>query len=380
MNLIEQIVEKTGYLRDLRHQIHSNPETAFQEVATSGLIADVLHGAGIQVHRGLAETGVVGTLQGSGRSTRAIGLRADMDALDISEKTSLAYASCVPGKMHACGHDGHIVMLLGAALYLAETRNFDGVVQFIFQPAEENEGGGKVMIEDGLFEKFPVDSVYALHNWPGLVVGRAAARAGPVMASYDIFEIVIAGRGGHAAMPHLGVDPIAAAAQLVQSLQTIVSRNTSPLDNVVISVTQIFAGATWNVIPEQATLRGTVRTLRPEIQDEIEAHIRRVVSMTAAAAGASAIIRYERRYPATINRKEESEIAADVLTKVVGETNVLPDMQPSMGAEDFAFMLNKVPGAYLLFGEWPFGIRSRPSQPVLRLQRRIDPHRGNVLV
>jgi hippurate hydrolase len=353
MRLNKEIVERTSYLQDLRHLMHSNPETAFEEVATSRLIADALGSAGIEVHCGLAKTGVVGTLRGRGQSSRAIGLRADIDALNITEKTSLEYASRVPGKMHACGHDGHTVMLLGAALHLAKFRNFDGVVQFIFQPAEENEGGGRVMIEDGLFEKFPVDAIYALHNWPGLPVGEAAVRAGPMMASYDIFEIIVTGRGGHAAMPHLTIDPIATASHLVQALQAIVSRNTSPLDSVVISVTQIFAGDTWNVIPEEATLRGTVRTLRPEIQDAVEAHIHRVVSMTAAATGASATVRYERRYPATINNRTEAEIAANALAKVVGEDRVHLNLPPSMGAEDFAFMLNQVHGAYLFLGNGP---------------------------
>jgi amidohydrolase len=273
-----------------------------------------------------------------------------MDALHVHEKNGFAHASQNRGKMHACGHDGHTTMLLGAARYLAETRNFAGTVHFIFQPAEENEGGGGRMVEEGLFEKFPVDSVFGMHNWPGLPVGEFVVRPGPMMAAFDLFEITVRGKGAHAAMPHQGVDPVVVAAQIVSALQTIASRNTHPLESAVVSVTQIHGGDTFNVLPDEVVLGGTTRSFKPEVQDLIEANLRRAAESTAAAYGASVAVRYERRYPPTVNAAAETELAAAVLGEVVGEAKVRRDALPSMGGEDFAFMLQKRPGSYIWIG------------------------------
>ena len=350
MPIVNRIADFHADLAAWRHEIHAHPETAFEERRTADFVASRLKDFGIEVHRGLAGTGVVGTLKGTRPGSRAIALRADMDALHIHEKNAAPYASTNPGKMHACGHDGHTTMLLGAARYLAETRNFAGTVHFVFQPAEENEGGGRVMVEEGLFEKFPVDAVYGMHNWPGMPAGKFAMRAGPMMASFDIFEITVTGKGTHAALPHLGVDPMVVAAQITTALQTIASRNTSPLDSVVVSVTQIHGGDTWNVIPDQVVLRGTARTFKPKIQDAVEAGIRRIAEGTAAALGAAVELRYERRYPPTINAAAETETAAAVATEIVGQANVDRELQPTMGSEDFAFMLQVKPGAYIFIG------------------------------
>jgi hippurate hydrolase len=340
--------EMTGWRRD----IHAHPETAFEEHRTSDVVAKKLAEFGLEVTRGIAGTGVVATLKaGSGR--RAIGLRADMDALHIHEKNGFAHRSQNAGRMHACGHDGHTTMLLGAAKYLAETRNFDGTVHFIFQPAEENEGGGRVMVEQGLFDKFPVEAVYGMHNWPGMPVGQFGVMPGPMMASFDIFEITVTGVGCHAAMPQRGIDPVVVAAEIVGALQTIASRTVSPLDAVVVSVTQFHAGDTWNVIPEEAVLRGTTRTFKPEIQDLVEARLKHIAEGVAATHGCTVALRYERRYPATINSAAETGIAADALAEVVGGANVLRDLQPTMGSEDFAFMLQAKPGCYVWIGNGP---------------------------
>jgi amidohydrolase len=335
-----------------RHAIHAHPETAFEEHRTAELVANELASFGLEVHRGLGRTGVVGSLS-SGTGRRAIGLRADMDALHIHEKNTFEYRSGIEGKMHACGHDGHTAMLLGAAKYLSETRRFDGTAHFIFQPAEESEGGGKAMIDDGLFEKFPVDSVYGMHNWPGMPVGKFGLRPGPMMASYDIFEITITGHGAHAAMPHNGIDPIVTGASLVQALQTIVSRNTNAIDAAVVTVTQFHGGDAWNVIPAEVVLRGTARAFRIEIQDLIESSMRRICDGIAAAHGATVKLRYERRYPPTINSPQETEISASVLERMVGAENVLRDIEPTMGAEDFAYMLQVRPGCYVFVGNGP---------------------------
>ena len=350
MPIINRIADFHSDMTAWRRDIHAHPETAFEEHRTAEVVAKKLAEFGIEVHRGLAGTGVVGTLRGARSGTRAIALRADLDALHIHEKNGFAHASENEGRMHACGHDGHTTMLLGAARYLAETRNFAGTVHFVFQPAEENEGGARRMIEEGLFEQFPVEGVYGMHNWPGLPAGKFAVRPGPMMASFDIFEIVVAGKGGHAAMPHEGTDPVVVAAQLVTALQAIVSRNTHPLESAVISVTQIHGGDTWNVIPDEVVLRGTTRSFRPEIQDLVERRMREVAENLCAAHGARMKWRYERRYPATINAGGETETAAAVLGEIVGDENVRRDVLPSMGSEDFAFMLQEKPGSYVWIG------------------------------
>src|SRR5262245_6846790 len=282
MPLIDGIVALQSEMKSWRRDIHAHPETAFEEFRTADFVAGKLQEFGIQVHRGLAGTGVVGTLR-AGQGNRAIGLRADMDALHITETNDFTHKSTINGKMHACGHDGHTAMLLGAAKYLAETRKFDGTVHFIFQPAEENEGGGRVMVEQGLFDLFPVDCVFGLHNIPGIPEHHFAMRSGAAMSSYDVFEIQVEGRGSHAALPHQGIDPVVVASHIVLALQTIVSRNTHPLDSAVVSVTQIHGGDTWNVIPPSVTLRGTVRSFDRAVQDRIEADLGRIAQQVAGA-------------------------------------------------------------------------------------------------
>ncbi|MBC8269736.1 MAG: amidohydrolase, partial [Rhodospirillaceae bacterium] len=299
MPVINRIADFHDDMTAWRRDLHAHPETAFEEKRTSDIVAAKLEEFGITVHRGLAQTGVVGTLStGEGPS---IGLRADLDALDVEELNDFDHKSTHDGKMHACGHDGHTTMLLGAAKYLSETRNFKGTVQFIFQPAEENEGGGRVMVEEGLFEKFPVDAVYGMHNWPGQEAGFFAVTEGPLMAAFDIFEMTITGRGAHGGMPHTGIDPIPVAAEIISALQTIVSRATDPQDSAVVTVTQIHAGHAWNVIPDDVILRGTTRSFRPEVQDTIEPAIRRIAEGICQAHSCQMEMMYERRYPPTIN-------------------------------------------------------------------------------
>ena len=353
MPIINRIAEFQDEMTVWRHHIHQHPETAFEEYQTSDYVALRLHEFGLDVHRGLAGTGVIGTLQGDKGGGPAIGLRADMDALDIQENNEIAYKSENPGKMHACGHDGHSTMLLGAAKYLAETRNFAGTVHFIFQPAEENEGGGRVMIEEGLFNKFPVESVYGMHNMPGIPAGEFAIRPGPIMASFDIFEITLNGTGTHAALPQLGRDSIVAGAQLVTTLQTITSRTVSPFDAAVVSVTQMHSGDTWNVIPEEVVIRGTTRAFKEAMQTHMEDEICRIADGIATAFGINAKVHYERRYPPTINHPGETELTAQVASDLVGSDMVSLDKDPMMGAEDFAFMLNEKPGAYMWIGNGP---------------------------
>ena len=352
MPIIERIREFHGELVEIRHDIHAHPETAFEEQRTADVVAARLESFGIEVHRGLAKTGVVGSLK-CGSSSRAVGLRADMDALHIGEQNRFAYRSLHEGRMHACGHDGHTAMLLGAAKYLAETRSFDGTVVFIFQPAEENEGGGRAMVEQGLFKQFPVEAVFGMHNWPGMPVGQFGLRAGPMMASFDLFEITVTGSGTHAALPHKGVDPVVAASAMVQALQTIVSRNLEPIDPGVVSVTQFHAGDTWNVIPDEAVLRGTTRAFRPETQDLMEARMKKICEGIAAAHGVQARVRYERRYPPLANTEREVALCAGVLASLVGGGNVDSAYPPTMGAEDFAFMLAERPGCYVFIGNGP---------------------------
>ena len=351
MSIPKRLLEMHAEMAEWRHDLHAHPETAFEEQRTSALVAQKLESFGLRVHQGLGRTGVVGTLA-AGSGKRAIGLRADMDALHIHEKNGFGHRSRHEGKMHACGHDGHTTMLLGAAKYLSEARNFDGIVHFIFQPAEENEGGGREMVEQGLFEKFPCESVYGMHNWPGMPVGQFGVRAGPMMASFDIFEIELAGRGSHAALPHTGIDPIVAASTLVQALQTIASRNVDPIESAVVTVTQIHAGDTWNVIPDTAVLRGTARAFKPEVQDLIERRVREICAGVAAAHGANVKVRYERRYPPLINAAREAEVCAAVLQAMVGAENVV-QVPPVMGSEDFAFMLRAKAGCYVFVGNGP---------------------------
>jgi hippurate hydrolase len=335
-----------------RRDLHAHPEVAFEEHRTSERIAAELERLGLEVHRGLARTGVVGTLR-AGSGTRSIGLRADLDALPIEEQNGFDHRSRHAGRMHACGHDGHATMLLGAARYLAATRRFDGIVHFIFQPAEENEGGGQVMVREGLFDRFPVEAVYGMHNWPGMPAGQFGLRPGPMMAGFNLFEIVVTGRGAHAAMPHQGTDPVVAGAALVQALQTLTSRNVSPLDSGVVSVTQFHAGDTWNVIPSGVVIRGTTRAFTPAVQDLLEDGLRRVCGGVAAAHGCTVSVRYERRYPALVNSEPQSQIARAVLESLVGADNVQWGCEPTMGGEDFAFMLQARPGCYVFIGNGP---------------------------
>ena len=352
MQIKPEIADLVPQMTAWRHDIHANPETAFEEKRTAAIVAEKLNEFGLDVHEGLAETGVVGRLQ-CGTGNRAIALRADMDALDILEKNGFDYCSQNDGKMHACGHDGHTTMLLGAAHYLANTKQFDGTIYFIFQPAEENEGGARVMIEEGLFEKFPAESVYGMHNMPGVPVGEFAVRSGPMMAAFDIFEITVTGRGGHAAMPHQGIDTIVVSSEIVAALQTIASRATNPLDAVVVSITQIHGGDTWNVIPNEVVLRGTCRSFNKNVQDSLEPAINRIVNGICAAHGASATVTYERRYPPTVNTVAETELAAAAATSVVGVDAVDREPIPMMGSEDFAYMLQKRPGCYIWVGNGP---------------------------
>jgi amidohydrolase len=353
VKLVSDIVALTPELRSWRHHLHAHPETAFEETATSAFVAEKLKSFGLEVHTGLARTGVVGVLRGrggSGDGSGAIGLRSDLDALHIHEKSGVSYASRNEGRMHACGHDGHATMLLGAAAALAKRRDLAGDIYFIFQPAEENEGGARVMIEEGLFQRFPMRAVYGMHNWPRLALGRIALRAGPLMGAYDIFEIVVTGKGAHAAMPYQGKDPMLFAAHAISALQTIVARNLHPLDAGVVSITQVHGGDTWNVIPQEVVLRGTVRTFKREVQDVIEQRMRTIVAGIASMFEMTATLRYERRYPATVNAAAETEHAARAAAAVVGEDNVDRDPMPEMGSEDFAYMLEQKPGCYVWLG------------------------------
>ncbi len=349
MPVVNRVAAFHEDMKAWRREIHSYPELCFEERRTADLVAAKLESFGIEVHRGLATTGVVGTLR-AGNSKRAVGLRADMDALPMGEDNTFGYKSLNAGRMHACGHDGHTAMLLGAAKYLAETRNFDGTVHFIFQPAEEGGGGGRVMVEEGLFDKFPVEAVYGMHNWPGLEAGRFSVRPGPMMASADQFDLTIRGLGTHGAMPHRGVDPVVCAAQIVTALQTIASRETNPLDAVVISVTQIHAGEAYNVIPNECVMRGTVRAFEPKIRAGLPAAMERIAGGIAKAMGCEAALAYKHGYPPLVNTAPEVEIAAAAMAEVVGGERVTTDGVATMGSEDFAFMLEAKPGAYVFLG------------------------------
>lgn len=348
MKVIDSIVTQAGGIADLRRDIHAHPELCFEERRTADLVAARLTQWGIQVDRGMGGTGVVGIIK-NGTSDRAIGLRADMDALPLQETNTFAHASRHPGKMHACGHDGHTAMLLAAAQHLSRHRDFDGTVYLIFQPAEEGGGGAREMMRDGLFEKFPMEAVFGMHNWPGLPVGSFALSPGPVMASSNEFKITIRGKGGHAAMPHNATDPVLVACQMVQAFQTIVSRNLKPIDAGVISVTMIHAGQATNVIADSCELQGTVRTFTLQVLDQIEARMRELAAHTCAAFGARCEFEFDRNYPPTINAEREVEFARRVMGDIVGAENVLKQ-EPTMGAEDFAYMLQAKPGAYCFIG------------------------------
>ena len=347
MKILDSLVTQAAGIAAIRRDIHAHPELCFEENRTADVIALQLESWGIPIHRGLGKTGVVGIVKGrdGGANGRAIGLRADMDALPMQEFNTFAHASKHTGKMHACGHDGHTAMLLAAAQHLAKNRNFDGTVYLIFQPAEEGGGGAREMIKEGLFEQFPMEAVFGMHNWPGAELGRFAVSAGPVMASSNEFKITIRGKGGHAAMPHNSVDPVTIACQMVQAFQAIVSRNKKPVDAGVISVTMIHAGEATNVIPDSCELQGTVRTFTVEVLDLIEKRMKQIAEHICAAHDTQCEFEFVRNYPPTINHAKEAEFARKVMAGIVGESNV--DVQePTMGAEDFSFMLQAKPGAY----------------------------------
>ena len=349
MTVIARIAELAPEIASWRQDFHSHPELLYEVHRTAGIVAEKLRAFGCdEVVTGIGRTGVVGVIKGRGGGGKVVGLRADMDALPIEEATNLPYRSKTPGLMHACGHDGHTAMLLGAAKYLAETRNFDGTAVVIFQPAEEGGGGGDAMVRDGLMERFGIQEVYGMHNWPGTPVGEFAIRSGPIMAAADRFTIEIEGKGGHAALPSNCIDTLLCAAQLVVALQAVVARNVNPLDSAVLSVCAIKAGETYNVIPQHAQLMGTVRTLKPETRDLMEQRIRAVVQATAESFGATARIDYTRGYPVTFNHEAETEFMAEVAAKV--GHGVRRDIPPEMGAEDFSYMLEKRPGAYIFMG------------------------------
>ncbi len=345
MSPIDRIRTYADDLIALRHDLHAHPELGFEEVRTSGIVAERLEKLGFAVHRGLGKTGVVGILEGR-PGPRRIGLRADMDALPIEEETNLPYRSTVPGKMHACGHDGHTTMLLGAARYLSETRNFDGTAVLVFQPAEEGQGGARAMIADGLFEKFPVDEIYALHNSPYGPAGSFHVRPGPAMAAADFFDIHITGRGAHAAQPNRGIDPVIVATALAQAMQSIVSRNADPLKAAVLSITQIHAGAAYNVIPETAHLAGTIRTFDPELRVLIGERIRALADGIGAAYGATIRVVLQDVFSVLNNSAEHAAAAAETAAELFGAENVDTKTEPRMGSEDFSDMLAAVPGAY----------------------------------
>lgn len=349
MKLIDSIQANAGALQAIRRDIHAHPEIGYDVQRTAALVAERLEQWGFAVTREVGKTGVVGTLT-RGSSTRAIGLRADMDALPVQEANSFAHRSTVAGAMHACGHDGHTAMLLGAAQHLAAHGTFDGTVNVIFQPAEEAGGGARAMIDDGLFERFPCDAVFGLHNWPGIPEGDFAVRPGALMASTSLFRITLRGAGCHAAMPHLGRDPVFAAGQVLSALQGIVTRNRNPIDGAVLSVTQIHAGEALNVVPTDAWLGGTVRTFSDETLDLIERRMKAVVAATASAFDCESEVDFERQYPATINDPAQTALAVEVMRELVGDEHVNATAEPTMAAEDFSFMLRAKPGCYAFIG------------------------------
>lgn len=350
MAIINRIGEFHNEMTAWRRDLHEHPETGFEERRTAAVVADKLRAFGVdEVHTDIATTGVVGVLR-AGSGGRMIGLRADMDALPIQESTGLPYASKTDGTMHACGHDGHTTMLLGAAKYLAETRNFDGTICLIFQPAEELLGGGRVMLEEGLLERFPVEQVYGLHNWPRRPLGAFAMRPGPVMAAADRFTMNLRGVGGHAAMPHFCRDPLVAGAQIIIALQSIVARNLDPIEQAVISATQMHAGDAYNVIPRDAMITGTARSFAPAVRDLLERRIGEIAKSVAEALEVEIDVQYERGYPPTVNSSAETELAAVAAAEVGGQERVDRDPPRVMGAEDFSYMLEQRPGCYIFMG------------------------------
>jgi len=351
-----RLAEWHGELTAFRRDLHAHPEIGFEERRTAARVAEALRVAGVdEVHEGIARTGVVGVIHGrrGGSLAHSIGLRADMDALPIVEENEFAWRSATRGLMHGCGHDGHTTMLVGAARYLAQTRDFDGSAVLIFQPGEEGFAGAKAMIDDGLFERFPVQSVYAMHNWPALPAGTIGINEGPMMAAADRIEIIVQGRGGHGAHPYLAIDPVLVAAHIITAAQSLVSRNVNPNDNAVVSLCSMHSGepTAYSVIPREARLVGTVRTFRREVQDMIEERLGRLVESIALGFGATGRLKYQRSYPATVNTEREARFAADVAAGLVGEARVVRQLPPSMGAEDFSFMLQVKPGAYLRLGQ-----------------------------
>ncbi len=345
MELTENIIHS---MKVWRQHLHAHPELAFEEVSTASMVASVLRGHGIKVQEQVGRTGVVGTLErGDGP---CIGLRADLDALPMTEKNAFAHTSVHEGKMHGCGHDGHTAMLLGAAVVLSQTEGWNGTVHFIFQPAEEAEGGGLAMIEDGLFERFPCDMVFGMHNWPGLSLGSFAINPGPMMASFDTFEISLQGKGGHAAIPELAQDTLLCASSIVVALQSIVSRRVSPHDTAVVSVTQIHGGSAWNVLPEQAIIRGTVRCYSQQTQSQIRTLLHDISQGVAETHDVKASLAYHVGYPATVNAVDATALAIEAAASVAGKDKVKTDCKPSMASEDFAFMLNAKSGAYIWLG------------------------------
>jgi amidohydrolase len=349
MHLIEPIIQFQAELQQIRRDLHAHPELCFEEQRTADVVAQKLTEWGIPIIRGMGVTGVVGIIR-NGSSARAVGLRADMDALPVQETNAFSHASRHAGKMHACGHDGHTAMLLGAAHYLSQHRNFDGTVYLIFQPAEEGGGGARKMMEDGLFSQCPMDAVFGMHNWPGTAAGSFGVVAGPMMASSNEFEVVVRGKGAHAAQPQKGIDPIMIAVQIAQSWQTIVSRNVNPLEAAVLSITQIHSGSATNIIPDEATLIGTVRTFKLDVLDQVEQRMRTIAEHTVAAFDAEVVFHFHRNYPPLINHAKETAFAADVMRSIVDPAQVNTAVEPTMGAEDFAYMLQEKPGCYVFIG------------------------------
>jgi len=349
MSLIKTKSELHEQMVTWRHYIHKHPELSFKEEMTSDFIASVLESNNIEMHRGLAVTGIVATVHGT-KKGKAIGLRADMDALPIQERNEFSHKSIHDGKMHACGHDGHSTMLLGAAVYLKENNDFSGTVHFIFQPAEEGGGGGRVMVEEGIFEKFPCEAVYGMHNWPGMAEGQFAVHDTAVMAANETLKITIKGKGGHAAMPDQCVDPIVIGAQIITAIQSVVSRNVAPLDSAVVSVTMVDAGFVSNVIPNEMNLTGSLRYFKSEVGDDVKKKIKTIAEGISQSMGATASFSSVPNYPATVNTPKHAKLCASAAEVVVGSTNVLRNEKPSMGSEDFSFLLNASEGAYIWIG------------------------------